>query len=104
MNVFSGSKIAQQMYTRERRGLFRSTEGFDTVAKSDSLDNNFIKKHCIPSVFTMLQQSWPRVGRRMRLYILVRCTCSMQRMATRFLGRVVIKRRILRASGVPFCT
>lgn len=44
MNDFSGSKIAQQMYTRERRGLFRSTEGFDTVAKSDSLDNNFIKK------------------------------------------------------------
>lgn len=48
MNVFSGSKIAQQMYTRERRGLFRSTEGFDTVAKSDSLDNNFIKKTLHP--------------------------------------------------------
>jgi hypothetical protein len=36
------------MYTRERRGLFRSTEGFDTVAKSDSLDNNFIKKTLHP--------------------------------------------------------
>ena len=48
MNAFSGSKIAQQMYTRERRGLFRSTEGFDTVAKSDSLDNNFIKKTLHP--------------------------------------------------------
>lgn len=48
MNVFLGSKIAQQMYTRERRGLFRSTEGFDTVAKSDSLDNNFIKKTLHP--------------------------------------------------------
>lgn len=44
MNGFSGSTIAQQMYTRERRGVFRSTEGFDTVAKSDSLDNNFVKK------------------------------------------------------------
>jgi hypothetical protein len=44
VNPFSGSKIAQQMYTRERRGVFRSTEGFDTVAKSESLDNNFIKK------------------------------------------------------------
>lgn len=44
MNVVSGSKIAQQMYTRERRGIFRATEGFDTVAKSESLDNNFIKK------------------------------------------------------------
>ncbi|MEK5447893.1 GAP1-N2 domain-containing protein [Paenibacillus sp. FSL R7-0331] len=44
MNRFSGSGITQQMYTRERRGVYRSTEGFDTVAKSDSLDNNFVKK------------------------------------------------------------
>lgn len=86
MNAFSGSKIAQQMYTRERRGLFRSTEGFDTVAKSDSLDNNFIKKHCIPSASMMLRLSWLRAERRMSLYILVRCTCSMQRMATQSLG------------------
>ncbi len=32
------------MYTRERRGVYRGTEGFDTVAKSESLDNNFVKK------------------------------------------------------------
>lgn len=57
MNVFSGSTIAQQMYTRERRGVFRSTEGFDTVAKSDSLDNNFVKKSFIPSASTMLLRS-----------------------------------------------
>lgn len=44
MNRFSGSGITQQMYTRERRGVYRATEGFDTVAKSDSLDNNFVKK------------------------------------------------------------
>lgn len=44
MNRFSGSMITQQMYTRERRGVYRSTEGFDTVAKSESLDNNFVKK------------------------------------------------------------
>ncbi|MHA6532906.1 GAP1-N2 domain-containing protein [Paenibacillus sp. BAC0078] len=44
MNRFSGSKITQQMYTRERRGVYRGTEGFDTVAKSESLDNNFVKK------------------------------------------------------------
>ncbi|MEJ9160685.1 glycosyltransferase, partial [Paenibacillus graminis] len=44
MNRFSGSMIAQQMYTRERRGVYRATEGFDTVAKSESLDNNFVKK------------------------------------------------------------
>lgn len=48
MSTFSGSKITQQMYTRERRGVYRSTEGFDTVAKSDSLDNNFVKKTLHP--------------------------------------------------------
>ncbi|WP_025717315.1 GAP1-N2 domain-containing protein [Paenibacillus sp. 1-18] len=36
--------IQQQMYTRERRGIFRSTEGFDTVANSKGLDASFIKK------------------------------------------------------------
>ncbi|UQZ34995.1 glycosyltransferase [Paenibacillus sp. PK3_47] len=44
MNRFTGSVITQQMYTRERRGVYRATEGFDTVAKSESLDNNFVKK------------------------------------------------------------
>ncbi|KOR82125.1 hypothetical protein AM231_20615 [Paenibacillus solani] len=32
------------MYTRERRGIFRSAEGFDTVARSSGLDAAFIKK------------------------------------------------------------
>jgi hypothetical protein len=36
------------MYTRERRGVYRATEGFDTVAKSESLDNNFVKKMLHP--------------------------------------------------------
>ncbi|QKS57442.1 hypothetical protein HUB98_14760 [Paenibacillus barcinonensis] len=36
--------IEQQMYTRERRGVFRTTEGFDTVAASPGLDPAFIKK------------------------------------------------------------
>lgn len=36
------------MYTRERRGIFRSTEGFDTVAKSPGLDAAFIKKSLHP--------------------------------------------------------
>ena len=44
MNTSSGSGITQQMYTRERRGIYRSAEGFDTVAKSERLDNNFVKK------------------------------------------------------------
>ncbi|MBG9791209.1 glycosyltransferase [Paenibacillus dendritiformis] len=32
------------MYTRERRGIFRSNEGFDTIAASAGLDPGFIKK------------------------------------------------------------
>ena len=44
MNRLSGSMITQQMYTRERRGVYRTAEGFDTVAKSEGLDNNFVKK------------------------------------------------------------
>lgn len=36
--------IQQQMYARERHGIFRSTEGFDTVANSKGLDASFIKK------------------------------------------------------------
>lgn len=36
------------MYTRERRGIFRSNEGYDTIAKSAGLDNQFIKKTLHP--------------------------------------------------------
>lgn len=43
-----GRMIQQQMYARERRGIFRSTEGYDTIAKSKGLDNNFIKKQLHP--------------------------------------------------------
>jgi len=35
--------IQQQYFTRDREGIFRTSEGFDTVAKSPSLDNTFIK-------------------------------------------------------------
>ncbi|SFE76427.1 hypothetical protein SAMN04487969_106160 [Paenibacillus algorifonticola] len=44
----STSTIGQQMYTRERRGIFRSTEGYDTVAKSEGLDQQFVKKQLHP--------------------------------------------------------
>lgn len=40
--------IQQQYYTREREGIFRSNEGYDTIAKSPRLDNNFIKKTLHP--------------------------------------------------------
>lgn len=36
--------IQQQMYARERSGIFRTTEGYDTIAKSSGLDPSFIKK------------------------------------------------------------
>lgn len=36
--------VQQQMYTRERRGIFRDNEGFDTVARSSGLDQAYIKK------------------------------------------------------------
>ncbi|MHB0864593.1 GAP1-N2 domain-containing protein [Paenibacillus sp. SEL3] len=44
MSYATSHLIQQQMYTRERRGIFRSTEGFDTVANSKGLDASFIKK------------------------------------------------------------
>lgn len=44
----SPTLIQQQLYTRERSGIFRGTEGFDTVAASDGLDSVFIKKQLHP--------------------------------------------------------
>jgi len=44
----SRQPILQQYYTRGRQGIFRSNEGYDTVAKSPGLDNTFIKKTLHP--------------------------------------------------------
>ncbi|MFD2368814.1 hypothetical protein ACFSO0_02185 [Brevibacillus sp. GCM10020057] len=44
----SRQPIMQQYYTRGRQGIFRSNEGYDTVAKSPRLDNAFIKKTLHP--------------------------------------------------------
>lgn len=44
-------RIFQQIYTRDREGIFRTNEGLDTVAKSPSLDNSFIKKVLHPFCF-----------------------------------------------------
>ncbi|MDF2681003.1 MAG: hypothetical protein K0R47_2193 [Brevibacillus sp.] len=44
----SRQPILQQYYTRGRQGIFRSNEGYDTVAKSTGLDNSFIKKTLHP--------------------------------------------------------
>ena len=43
--------ILQQYYTRERRGIFRTTDGYDTIAKTPSLENNLIKKSLHPYCF-----------------------------------------------------
>ncbi|QCJ44162.1 hypothetical protein FAY30_20880 [Bacillus sp. S3] len=37
-------KIEQQLYTRERGGIFHATDGYDTIAISEGLDHGFVKK------------------------------------------------------------
>jgi len=49
--VATTGRIFQQIYTRDREGIFRTNEGLDTVAKSPSLDNSFIKKVLHPFCF-----------------------------------------------------
>lgn len=46
--MLTPNKVQQQMYTRERRGIFRTTEGFDTIARSPGLDPSYIKKMLHP--------------------------------------------------------
>ncbi|MCL2577335.1 MAG: hypothetical protein FWE27_04715 [Defluviitaleaceae bacterium] len=41
-------KVSQHFYTRERRGLYISSAGYDTVAKSPGLDDSFIKEKIHP--------------------------------------------------------
>ncbi|MCL1882206.1 MAG: hypothetical protein FWF81_00415 [Defluviitaleaceae bacterium] len=40
--------IRQHFYTRERRGLYKSTSGYDTVAKSPALPDAFVKEKIHP--------------------------------------------------------
>jgi hypothetical protein len=42
-------KILQHIYTRERRGIFTSSAGFDTVARSVGLADAFIKEEIHPN-------------------------------------------------------
>ncbi|WP_144554210.1 hypothetical protein [Bacillus sp. X1(2014)] len=44
----TGKLIGQQMYTRERGGVFHATDGYDTIAISESLDKTFVKKYLHP--------------------------------------------------------
>ncbi len=41
-------KIQQQMYTRERGGIFHATAGYDTIAISEGLPPAFVKKYLHP--------------------------------------------------------
>jgi len=41
-------KLQQQMYTRERGGIFHATDGYDTIAISDGLDHALVKKYLHP--------------------------------------------------------
>lgn len=53
-------KVEQHMYTRARRGIFRQSEGYDTIAVSAGLTNAFIKEnvhpYCTYSPSRMLQK------------------------------------------------
>jgi hypothetical protein len=44
----TGKLIQQQMYTRERGGIFHPTDGYDTIAISDGLEHAFVKKYLHP--------------------------------------------------------
>ena len=44
----TGKLIGQHMYTRERGGVFHDTDGYDTIAISESLDKAFVKKYLHP--------------------------------------------------------
>jgi hypothetical protein len=44
----TGKLIQQQMYTRERCGIFHATDGYDTIAISKGLDQAFVKKYLHP--------------------------------------------------------
>lgn len=41
-------KIEQHIYTRERKGMFRQSPGYDTIAASAGLSHAFIKEHLHP--------------------------------------------------------
>ena len=43
-----GNKIEQHYYTRAKRGLFRQSEGYDTIAHSAGLTESFIKERLHP--------------------------------------------------------
>lgn len=57
-------KIQQQYYTRGRKGIFRLNEGLDTVAKSPSLDNAFIRKTLHPFCLYHAPQELRQRGER----------------------------------------
>ncbi|MEW4371125.1 hypothetical protein [Paenibacillus kandeliae] len=46
--MVSDARIQQQLYTREKSGIFRTTEGYDTIARSPGLDPSLIKKAIHP--------------------------------------------------------
>lgn len=65
----SRQPILQQYYTRGRQGIFRSNEGYDTVAKSPGLDNTFIKKTLHPfCVYDAPRQLQERAETYLALY------------------------------------
>jgi hypothetical protein len=60
----SGRKIKQQIYTRERGGIFHPTAGYDTIAVSEDLDKTFVKKYLHPICIYSAPKSLTRRGEK----------------------------------------
>jgi hypothetical protein len=57
-------KIQQQLYTRERGGVFSTTDGFDTIAISEQLDKSFVKKYLHPFCLYDSPKSFTAIGQK----------------------------------------
>lgn len=62
MNANPHRSIQQHYFTREREGVFRTNEGFDTVAVSPGLDPAFIKNALHPYCFYKGPRDLPESG------------------------------------------
>ena len=81
--------IQQQYYTREKRGIFRPSEGYDTIAKSKDLNENFIKKYLHPFCFYDAPKSLESFGEKDSFKYPEAFTCFQVESGEMVLGRSV---------------
>ncbi|WP_052353844.1 GAP1-N2 domain-containing protein [Neobacillus jeddahensis] len=60
----SGSYIQQQLYTRERGGIFHNTDGYDTIAISPGLNHAYVKKYLHPFCLYQAPKSLAARGKK----------------------------------------